>query len=73
VVLFFETPKIEIQEGMRMTVNTPPAEVRAVVEPVGAAPDSTSRIDWLFRDALRNQQVHPLMDLARRYRARNES
>jgi hypothetical protein len=56
-----------------MTANTPPAKARAVVEPARATPDSPSRIDWLFRDALRNQQVHPLMDLTRRYRAKEES
>jgi hypothetical protein len=26
------------------------------------------RVEWLFRDALRRRQVHPLMDLLRRYR-----
>ncbi|MDP9123194.1 MAG: hypothetical protein M3N82_01090 [Pseudomonadota bacterium] len=54
-----------------MTTKTPPAEAPAVVEPARAAPGSPSRIDWLFRDALRNRQVHPLMDLVRRYRAKD--
>ena len=27
-----------------------------------------SRIDWLFRDALRQRQVHPLLELVRLYR-----
>ena len=35
--------------------------------PAGAARDG-SRIDWLFRDALRRRQIHPLMELLRRYR-----
>ncbi len=28
------------------------------------------RVDWLFRDALRRRQVHPLMEPLRRYRDR---
>jgi hypothetical protein len=56
-----------------MNVITPSAKMRAIVEPVRAAPDSPSRVDWLFRDALRNQQVHPLMDLVRRYRTKDGS
>lgn len=54
-----------------MTTKTTPAEAPAFVEPARAAPGSSSRIDWLFRDALRNRQVHPLMDLVRRYRAKD--
>ena len=27
-----------------------------------------ARLRWLFRDALRQQRFHPLMDLLRRYR-----
>ncbi len=54
-----------------MTTKTPQVEAPAVVEPVQAPPGSSSRIDWLFRDALRNRQVHPLMDLVRRYRAKD--
>ncbi len=56
-----------------MTTKTPPGDAHAVIEPAPAAPASPSRIDWLFRDALRNRQVHPLMDLVRRYRAKDES
>lgn len=33
-------------------------------EPVARA----GRVEWLFRDALRRRQVHPLMELLRRYR-----
>ena len=54
-----------------MTTKTPPADAHAVIEPSPPAPASSSRIDWLFRDALRNRQVHPLMDLVRRYRAKD--
>lgn len=54
-----------------MTTKTPPADARAAAQPAPAAPGGPSRIDWLFRDALRNQQVHPLMDLVRRYRAKD--
>ena len=56
-----------------MTTKTPPADAHAVGEPAPAVPSRSSRIDWLFRDALRNRQVHPLMDLVRRYRAKDES
>jgi hypothetical protein len=56
-----------------MTTKTPSADAHAVVEPAPATPGRPSRIDWLFRDALRNRQVHPLMDLVRRYRAKGES
>ena len=56
-----------------MTTKTPQADADAAVEPAPAAPGRPSRIDWLFRDALRNRQVHPLMDLVRRYRAKDES
>jgi len=31
-----------------------------------AAP--TDRVEWLFRDSLRRREVHPLMELLRRYR-----
>lgn len=31
------------------------------------------RVDWLFRDALRRRQVHPLMELLRRYRGRESA
>jgi hypothetical protein len=33
-----------------------------------AVPAPADRIEWLFRDSLRRRQVHPLMDLLRRYR-----
>ena len=56
-----------------MTTTTPPANAHAVVEPERAAPASPTRIDWLFRDALRTRQVHPLKDLVRRYRAKDGS
>jgi hypothetical protein len=26
------------------------------------------RVEWLFRESLRRRQVHPLMELVRRYR-----
>jgi len=52
------------------TITTAAAELHAVPEPAPATPDRASRIEWLFRDALRKQQVHPLMDLVRRYRAK---
>ena len=53
-----------------MTTTTPLAEAPAVVEPARTVPASPSRIDWLFRDALRTRQVHPLKDLVRRYRTK---
>jgi len=31
-------------------------------------PARADRVEWLFRDALRRRQVHPLMELLRRYR-----
>jgi len=31
-------------------------------------PTQPGRIAWLFRDTLRRRQVHPLMELLRRYR-----
>ncbi len=54
-----------------MTTTTPPAEAHAVAQPVRTVPGNAPRIDLLFRDALRNRQVHPLMDLVRRYRAKD--
>lgn len=32
-------------------------------------PVQGGRLEWLFREALRRQQVHPLMELMRRYRS----
>jgi len=43
----------------------PPGSPRALA-PV--PPTQGKRVEWLFRDALRRRQVHPLMDLMRRYR-----
>ena len=31
------------------------------------------RVEWLFRDALRRRQVHPLMELLRHYRGRESA
>ncbi len=59
-----------------MITNTSASETRAAAgksAPKRETPKPTGspeRIDQLFRDALRNQQVHPLMDLVRRYRER---
>jgi len=36
--------------------------------PLAQANEQTDRVEWLFRDALRRRQVHPLMELLRRYR-----
>ena len=60
-----------------MTSNMSSVDARAVVDkpapPSGTSKPSASlqSIDWLFRDALRNQQVHPLMELVRRYREKD--
>jgi hypothetical protein len=38
------------------------------------APEPASqadRVEWLFRDSLRRRQVHPLMELLRRYRGQD--
>ena len=32
-------------------------------------PAGDERLEWLFREALRRKQVHPLMELLRRYRS----
>jgi len=42
-----------------------PPEVRPTPS---AEPAQGDRVEWLFRDALRRRQVHPLMELLRRYR-----
>lgn len=34
-------------------------------------PAGPERTDWLFRDALQSRQVHPLMELVRRYHERD--
>jgi hypothetical protein len=46
----------------------------AVPRPPGLAEagNGTERIDWLFRHSLRQQRVHPLMELVRRYREGRE-
>lgn len=59
-----------------MIANTSDAGARTAVgeshpDPAAPKPVRQERIDWLFRDALRNRQVHPLMDLVRRYRERD--
>lgn len=40
------------------------------VTPVQAASPSEQRLTWLFRDSLRRQQIHPLLNVMRRYRER---
>jgi hypothetical protein len=45
-----------------------PPESPQIPSPEPAAP--ADRLDWLFRDALRQRKVHPLMELLRRYRGR---
>jgi hypothetical protein len=47
----------------------PPGEAA----PAGATSPAPSRIDWLFRDALRHRQIHPLMELLRRHRQQEAS
>jgi len=49
------------------------ADVSAQVRAEPQATVHPTREDWLFRDALRNQQVHPLMELVRRYREQDAS
>jgi hypothetical protein len=38
--------------------------------PAQAASPPEQRLTWLFRDALRRQQIHPLLAVVRRYRQR---
>jgi hypothetical protein len=45
-----------------------PRDAAAVLAPEPDPAPGASRIDWLFRDALRNRQLHPLMELVRSYR-----
>jgi hypothetical protein len=40
----------------------------ASIPPPGDGEPFQERLLWLFRDALRQQRVHPLMDLLRLYR-----
>lgn len=59
-----------------MSIKTSTVDARAAVDqpppkPTASTPhDSPEWVAWLFRDALRNHQVHPLMELVRRYRER---
>jgi len=52
--------------------STPPAGSGEPAAPPRPAPvpgdERSRRIEWLFRDALRRRQLHPLMLLLRRYR-----
>ena len=48
-----------------------PGAPRAPQRPATAAPAQADRIGWLFRDSLRRQQVHPLMELLRRHRGQD--
>jgi hypothetical protein len=65
--------------GKETTMTTSPtAADLAAAAPVAHLPSApahsdASRLDWLFRDALRNRRVHPLMELVRRYRQRDAS
>ena len=52
------------------TLEPPPA---LAAQPPAAAAGAPTRIDWLFRDALRQRQIHPLMELLRRYRQQDAS
>lgn len=60
-----------------MTTNTSSGDTRTAVDkpapqPGASKPHSSLQpIERLFRDALRNQQVHPLMELVRRYREKD--
>lgn len=62
-----------------MTINTSSVDARAAVDQPATRPAASTRHDspewvaWLFRDALRNHQVHPLMELVRRYREKDAS
>jgi hypothetical protein len=42
-----------------------PAQAQA---PASEKPAQGDRLAWLFRETLRRHQVHPLMELLRRYR-----
>jgi hypothetical protein len=54
------------------TVDAQHAVDQPVPKPAAATPhDSPEWIPWLFRDALRNHHVHPLMELVRRYREKD--
>jgi len=54
-----------IEQTPRQPTENPP------VPPLAEPPEPVARVDrvdWLFRDSLRRRQVHPLMELLRRYR-----
>ena len=54
------------------SVDSPPAVELPAVKPAASTPhESPEWIAWLFRDALRNHHVHPLMELVRRYREKD--
>ena len=54
------------------TVDEQHAVDQSAPRPAASTPhDSLEWIPWLFRDALRNHHVHPLMDLVRRYREKD--
>ena len=45
---------------------------RAVeTSPSRVVPQAEQRLMWLFRDSLRQQQIHPLLAVVRRYRERS--
>lgn len=44
------------------------ARASTSIRPHGDGEPFQERLLWLFRDALRQQRVHPLMDLLRQYR-----
>jgi hypothetical protein len=60
-----------------MSVNTSAVDTRPAVDcpavkpPASTPHESPEWIAWLFRAALRNHHVHPLMDLVRRYREKD--
>jgi hypothetical protein len=54
-----------IEQSPRQPIGNPPGS------PLSDPPEPAARVDrveWLFRDSLRRRQVHPLMELVRRYR-----
>jgi len=54
-----------IEQTPRQPVANPPGT--PLPEPSAPAARA-ERVEWLFRDSLRRRQVHPLMELLRRYR-----
>lgn len=50
-------------------IHLPPAnQASSQRAPSAEPPKRADRVEWLFRDALRRHQVHPLMELMRCYR-----